>query len=40
MTKKGKPAEALAIGVFCSLIGGSFSQSLWWALPLSWLRCP
>lgn len=25
MTKKGKPAEALAIGVFCSLIGGSFS---------------
>jgi len=25
MTKKGKPAEALAIGVFCSLIGGTFS---------------
>ena len=25
MTKKGKPAQALAIGVFCSLIGGSFS---------------
>ena len=25
MTKKGKPAEALAIGVFCSLIGGAFS---------------
>ena len=25
MTKKGKPAEALAIGVFCSLIGGCVS---------------
>ena len=25
MTKKGKPAQALAIGVFCSLIGGTFS---------------
>ena len=25
MTKKGKPAQALAIGVFCSLIGGSVS---------------
>ena len=25
MTKKGKPAEALAIGVFCSLIGGTVS---------------
>ena len=24
MTKKGKPAQALAIGVFCSLIGGTF----------------
>lgn len=25
MTKKGKPAQALAIGVFCSLVGGAFS---------------
>lgn len=25
MTKKGKPAQALAIGVFCSLVGGTFS---------------
>ena len=25
MTKKGKPAQALAIGVFCSLIGGTVS---------------
>lgn len=25
MTKKGKPAQALAIGVSCSLIGGTFS---------------
>jgi putative tricarboxylic transport membrane protein len=32
MAKKGKPAEALAIGVFCSLIGGTFS-----ALVLFWL---
>ena len=25
MTKQGKPAQALALGVFCSLIGGTFS---------------
>ncbi len=25
MTKNGKPAQALAIGVFCSLVGGTFS---------------
>lgn len=32
MTKKGKPAQALAIGVFCSLIGGSRLTFGFWQL--------